>query len=135
VRHAERADQSSDSALSPTGVARAERLARMLKDAGITHLFTSEFRRTRDTAVPLAGMVHMKTEQLPAGNTQALVEKVSALGAHDRVLIVGHSNTVPEILRLLHVAQPLTIADEEYDNLFVVVPHATAAPTLLRLKY
>ena len=54
---------------------------------------------------------------------------------HDRALVVGHSNTVPELLRALKVATPITIADAEYDNLFIVVPQKDAPPLLLRLKY
>jgi phosphohistidine phosphatase SixA len=135
VRHAERADQSTDSPLSATGTARARHLADVLKDAGITHVFTSERLRTIDTAAPTAAAIHVHANQMPAADTSALAAKISTLGAHDRALVVGHSNTVPELLRALHVAAIVTIADEEYDNLFVVVPQQNNAPTLLRLKY
>jgi broad specificity phosphatase PhoE len=135
VRHAERADQSADSTLSPAGVARAAALARMLRDAGITHVFTSELRRTIETAAPLASAMHLTAQPLNGNDVAGLAEKLSALGAHDRVLVVGHSNTVPEILRALHVDTPITIADSEFDNLFIVVTHINRPPTLLRLKY
>lgn len=135
VRHAERADQTSDSLLSTEGQRRALRLADMLKNAGITHVFTSDLRRTIDTAAPLAAMMHLKAQQTPAANTEVLAASVSALGPHDRALIVGHSNTVPDLLRALHVDATVTIADAEYDNLFIVVPRANRAATLLRLKY
>ena len=42
---------------------------------------------------------------------------------------------VPELLRALHIATPITIADSEFDNLFIVVAHPGRPPTLLRLKY
>jgi phosphohistidine phosphatase SixA len=135
VRHAERADRSANSPLSDAGAARARKLATMLKDAGVTHVFTSDLRRTIDTGAPLADALHTRAEQVPSGDAQALAAKITAVGLHDRVLVVGHSNTVPELLRALHVASPVTIADDEYDNLFIVVPKAAASPTLLRLKY
>jgi broad specificity phosphatase PhoE len=135
VRHAERADQSSDPPLSAKGAERARRLAEMLKDARITHVFTTDLRRTIETASPLRGVVHTRSQQIPAADTQALVHQVTSLGPRDRALVVGHSNTVPAILRGLHVVESIMIADEEYDNLFIVVPQTHAAPILLRLKY
>ena len=54
VRHAEKADQTPDSALSAKGQARARALADLLRGAGVTHVITSEFLRTRQTAAPLA---------------------------------------------------------------------------------
>ena len=135
VRHAERADQSADSPLSKDGARRARRLGEMLRNAGITHVFTTDLRRTIDTAAPLAATADLSAQQVPAADTQALVAKVSALGPHDRALVVGHSNTVPDLLRMLHAGAAVTIPDGEYDNLFIVVAHPNAAPTLLRLRY
>jgi len=135
VRHAERADQTPDSALSTEGVGRAYRLAEMLKSAGITHVFTSDTRRAPDTAAPLAKAAHLTPRQLPGADTPGLVARIGDLGPRARVLVVGHSNTVPELLRALHVDTSIAIADDEYDNLFIVVPRNGAAPTLIRLKY
>jgi phosphohistidine phosphatase SixA len=135
VRHAERADQSPDSPLSADGIRRAAALGKMLRDAGITHVFTSEARRTIDTARPLASGAQLTPRRLPAADVAALAAALTALGAHDRALVVGHSNTVPELLRALHVDTPITIADSEFDNLFIVVPRKDAPPALMRLRY
>ena len=51
------------------------------------------------------------------------------------VLIVGHSNTVPDLLKRLGVKDAITIAESEFDNLFVVVRPASGEPTLIRLRY
>lgn len=134
VRHAERADQTADSPLSAEGEARAALLARVLKDAGITHVFTTDLKRTVQTAAPAAAAFRLTPRPLPAGDVDALVSALRALGPKDRALVVGHSNTLPVILFALG-AGTLTIADAEYDNLFVVVPHAGAAPVLLRMRY
>ena len=134
VRHAERANQSADSPLSTEGVGRARRLGDMLKDAGITRIFTSELRRTIETAAPLASAIHVGPQQIP-GDADSLAAKIAASNARDRVLVVGHSNTLPALLHALHVEPPITIADDAYDNLFIVVFPRDGRPVLLRLKY
>jgi broad specificity phosphatase PhoE len=134
VRHAERANQSADSPLSTAGVGRAYRLRDMLKDAGITRIFTSELRRTIETAAPLASAIHVSPQQIP-GDADALAAKITASNARDRVLVVGHSNTLPALLHALHVEPPITIADDAYDNLFIVVFQNDGRPVLLRLRY
>jgi broad specificity phosphatase PhoE len=135
VRHAERLDQSTDSPLSPAGTGRANRLRDMLRAAGVTSIFTSELRRTIETAQPLADALQLTPQPLPGADVQGLVSRLAALKPHDRALVVGHSNTVPEILRALAVTPPVTIADTEFDNLFIVVPQKDSAPVLLRLKF
>jgi broad specificity phosphatase PhoE len=134
VRHTERADQSADSPLSPAGEARAERLAAALRDAGITHVFTTDLKRTIQTAAPLATAHHLMPQALPAGDVDGLVAKIRSLGPGDRPLIVGHSNTIPVILFALG-GGTVTIAEAEFDNLFIVVPRRDAAPVSLRIRY
>ena len=76
----------------------------MLRDAGITHVFTSELRRTIETAAPLAAAMQLSAPQRTAATRDGAARRRSpALDAHDRVLVVGHSNTVPELLRALQV--------------------------------
>jgi broad specificity phosphatase PhoE len=135
VRHTERADTSSDSLLSPAGETRAARLAEFLRDAGISTIFTTQYRRTIDTASPLATKLGLSIVQVPGGQHAELIERVRALGPKARVLIVGHSNTVPALLTALGSPLPVTIADDEFDNLFVVVPGPASTPTILRLRY
>ena len=133
VRHAERADQSADSALSTAGVGRSYKLRDMLHDAGITKIFTSPLRRAIDTAAPLASEVHVKSQ--PFADAAALIEAVAASGPRDRVLVVGHSNTVPAVVRALHVDAAITLTEDDYDNLFIIIPQKEGRPVLLRLKY
>ena len=135
VRHAERLDQSTDSALSADGHRRARRLRDLLREAGVTHIFTSELQRTIDTAKPLAETLRLTPQTLPAADVAALAARLTALGAHDRALVVGHSNTVPQLLRELKVEPPVTLADSEYDNLFIVLPAKGSAPVIVRLKF
>jgi broad specificity phosphatase PhoE len=133
VRHAERADQSADSALSTAGIGRSYTLRDLLRNAGVTKIFTSPLRRTIDTAAPLAAAVHVTPRVMPTAD--ALAEAIAASGPRDRVLVVGHSNTVPELLRALHVEETVAVAEDEYDNLFIVIPQKEGRPVLLRLKF
>jgi broad specificity phosphatase PhoE len=135
VRHAERLDESADSPLSPEGEARAARLAVMLRDAGITKVFATQYRRTADTGKPLAATLGVPVVQIDAGRHRALLDAVRAEGPRARVLIVGHSDTVAELLELIGDGRPVTIAKAEYDNLFVVVPGGGSPPVVLRLRY
>jgi hypothetical protein len=72
-----------------------------------------------------------------ADDTPGLVAKVRALGPAARVLIAGHSDTVPKILAALGYPAAVTIAKGEFDNLFIVMPGNApgAPPVVLRLRY
>jgi broad specificity phosphatase PhoE len=133
VRHAERADQSADSELSTEGTGRSYKLRDLLRHAGVTRIFTSPLRRTIDTAAPLAAALHITSRVI--ATDEALAEAIAASGPRDRVLVVGHSNTVPALLRALHVSESVTVSDDDYDDLFIVVPQKDGRPVLLRLKY
>jgi broad specificity phosphatase PhoE len=140
VRHAERADQpagagammATDPELSPAGRARAESLAAMLKDSGITAIFTTQYTRTRQTAEPIAKALGLDVQALNARDLDGLVAKVKA--ATGNVLVVGHSNTVPDTIKALGVESEVTIAETEYDNLFIVTSGASK-PAMARLRF
>ena len=137
VRHAERLDDSRDSVLSAAGRARAARLAEMLRNAGITAVFATEYQRTIDTARPTASRLGLEVQSIAANDTPGLLTKVRAAGPKARVLIVGHSDTAPRILSALGYATEVVIATGEFDNLFLVIPRdkAGAAPMVVRLRY
>lgn len=138
VRHAERVDDARDSVLSADGWARAARLADMLRDAGVTAIFATTYQRTIDTARPLASRLGLQVQSVAADDTPGLIAKVRAAGPHSRVLVVGHSDTVPPILKALGSATEVVIAKGEFDNLFLVLPDdkpGAAPPTVIRLRY
>jgi broad specificity phosphatase PhoE len=139
VRHAERADAGTPAAkmagadpeLSDAGKARAASLAALLKDAKITAIFTTEYKRTRDTAQPLAAATGVAAAVVDSKDAASLIDKVKASAGN--ILVVGHSNTLPDVIKALGVGEPVSIADDQFDNLFVVV--RGARPALLRLHY
>jgi broad specificity phosphatase PhoE len=135
VRHAERADggaptmgTKADPPLSAAGKARADKLADMLSASGITAIYATEFVRTQQTAAPLAAALKLTTTIRPSSETTALAAELKASHARDIVLIVGHSNTVPAIIKALG-GPVVTVGDDEYDKLFVVVPSTGALTT------
>ena len=136
VRHAERAGgMSADVGISEAGRCRAEALARMLSDANVKRIFTSEVARTQQTAEPLAAKLHIRPEVVPAKNLEGLVAKLRA-GAPDEVaLVVGHSDTVPEIVKLLGGGNVPPIGDSEYDRLFIVTLTGPKQATVVTLRY
>lgn len=143
VRHAERADGGAgasagamsgapaDPHLSAAGVARAARLADMLADAGIKAIYVTEFKRTQETAAPLATKLHLAVDTTRSADSAALVASMKAQHPHDVVLVVGHSNTIPDIIKALG-GPAITIGDNEYDSIFVVVP---GAGVLSRIRF
>ena len=141
VRHGEKISES-DQRLSEAGKARAGRLAAMLKDSGIAAIYSTDTPRTRDTVQPLAEALGLKVALYDTGASMAgkvdarpFVEGVSRAHPNDVVLVVGHSNTIPNLLDALGVAEKVTLKDAEYDAMFVVVPKAGGGATLVRLRY
>ena len=131
VRHAEKADNSKDAELSEAGRARAEALANMLRDSKISAIYTTEFKRTQQTAAPLAKALDLTVTPLPSENHAALVAKLRTSTANS--LVVGHGNTIPDIIKALGISEPVNIPDSDYDNLFVVL--LGEKPYLIRLHY
>ena len=132
VRHAEKANSGGkDPELSVQGRKRAEALANILKDSQITAVFVTEFKRTQETAAPTARAAHVSPTVIPANNIGVLVEKLRTLNGN--ALVVGHGNTIPDLLRALGIATPVSIPEDDYGEIFAVLPGD--APKLLRLHY
>jgi broad specificity phosphatase PhoE len=131
VRHAEKVSEE-DQRLTEAGKARAARLASMLRDSGIAAIFSTDTERTIGTAKPLSDALARKIQLYE--DVPALVRTLRERHADETVLVVGHSNTLPALLKALGCAAPVTTTDGEYDNLFVVLPNGGAA-TLVRLRY
>ncbi len=139
VRHAERADttpgaspkMADDPDLSEAGRARAQSLAAALKDANITAIYATEFKRTQQTAAPLAKALGLTVKIVMSKSQADLLTQLKA--SKGNVLVVGHSNTVPDVIKDLGVTTSVKIDDMEFDNMFLV--SMDTHPTLLRLHY
>ncbi|HVW10963.1 MAG TPA: histidine phosphatase family protein [Bryobacteraceae bacterium] len=134
VRHAERAAaMTADAPLTPRGEERARQLAAMLRDANIRAVFTTEVRRTQQTAGPTAQEFHLRPSIIPQKETNALLARLKALPEGEAVLVVGHADTVPAIVQRL--GGPLVpMKDDEYDRM-VIVTTGGAKPSIITLRY
>lgn len=132
VRHAEKAaGGGKDPDLSPAGKMRAESLARLLKDAQITAIFTSEFKRTQQTVEPTAKARGVKPVVIPGKEIATLIERLCHLNGN--ALVVGHGDTIPDIVKALGIDAPIEIPDSDYTELLIVT--LGAKPQLLRLHF
>lgn len=117
VRHADR--QGSADALSPAGTARAQDLARVLEKSGISAIYTSEAARTQQTAAPTASVLGITPTAVSSADVAGLVAAIRGSHAGQTVLVVGHSNTVPQIIAEFG-GPAVAIGETEYDNFFLL---------------
>lgn len=135
VRHAEQLrDAGDDPPLAEHGERRAAQLAALLADVDLTGIYTSELARARQTAAPLADRLGLAPVVVPHDDLAGVVDRVRREQPTGRVLIVGHSNTVPELLALLGHDAVQRIESDDYDNIFIVVPADAGPPAVVRLR-
>lgn len=147
VRHAEKAaGPGPNPPLSDAGRARAEALARVLQNAGVKAVFTSQFLRTQQTAEPVAKRLNVaaaavtlnpKTSNPREVSEESIQELKKRVEAHagGAVLIVGHSNSVPDVIRALGGDVVPKIDESVFDDLFVVTVYASGRARVAHLKY
>jgi phosphohistidine phosphatase SixA len=130
VRHAEKADTGKDPELTDIGKERAEDLARMLKDAGITHIWTTDYKRTRGTVEPLSARTRIKVEVYDPSKLGEFATRLKSIpGRH---LVVGHSNTTPGLVQALGGDPGTPMPDSEYDRFYIVTLGQNIATIQLR---
>ncbi len=125
VRHAEKAtaapNMSSDVPLTEAGQQRAIALKDLLAKKKIQSVFSTQTIRTTSTAKPLAELKGIAIQ--PYNHKDTLDKFISRLKAVRKgaVLVVGHSNTVDDLVNKMMGQNVLTdLPDSEYDNLFIV---------------
>ncbi len=139
VRHAERADGGSglatsqqDPELSAVGLERTEALTRVLADAGITRVLTSDYRRTRQTVAPLAEMLGLELEVYDPRDLAGTASLLKSL--EGRTLVSGHSNTTPELVELLGGDSGPPFG-EDYDRIYILVLGADGSVTTTLVRF
>ncbi|MBC8030974.1 MAG: histidine phosphatase family protein [Pyrinomonadaceae bacterium] len=138
VRHAEKAvvlPENKDPDLSATGLARAEEISKMFGDAGVATIYATQFKRTQQTAKPLAEKLGLPITQVEAKKTSDLVKQIRSQSAGQVIFIAGHNNTVPEIIAALGGPKLPIIPETEYDNLYILTVLSDGSAKLLKLKY
>ena len=135
IRHADRTSSTnSDPPLNIQGEARAQKLIHVLGKSGIEAIYHSHFTRSKQTAKPLAAhLPGIATKQ----RDEALEIKNDILANHagKAVLVIGHSDTVPDLINQLSEGRMPVINDSEFDNLFIVTVRGTGKASITSLKY
>lgn len=141
VRHADKAAAPiDDPSLSASGRARAQALARMLADvdvvAGVDAIYVTQYKRTAETAMPLARIAGVELSMFDPSDLAVAVNQIVADHKGEIVLVVGHSNTIAPMIAELGGSKKIPeISESEYDNLYIVsIPWFGKVKTL-RLRY
>jgi phosphohistidine phosphatase SixA len=143
VRHAEKDTIPHENPpLNQAGRARADSLAAVLRDAGITVIVTTQQYRTQQTAAPLAAALHITPISVPIDgrkpeeHVRAVAAAVrSAVHAGDIVLVVDHQSTLPGIIAALGAPRPAIMCDVEFSNLYLLLPATANKMHLTRAHY
>ena len=135
VRHAEKAGGGSDPSLSPAGQARAQMLARHVGQP-LRAAYATAYRRTQETALPAAQAqgvaVTTYDANMPAPDFAAQLRR-DHVG--DQVLVVGHSNTAPQIAAALCGCEVAPMADSEFNRLMKITVERDGRATLREERY
>ena len=147
IRHAEKEDEPrQDPPLKKEGVARAQELARLLRGTGIKAIYTSQFARTKLTAEPVASKLGLTAtaislksnpanpRQIAEESTTEVVNKIMER-AGENVLVVGHSNSIPDVIKMLGGDVVPTIDERKFDDLFIVTVYAKGKAKVTHMKY
>lgn len=143
VRHAEKAaEPADDPGLTEAGKRRAAELARQLVDAdvvpglGVDAVFSTPYRRTEETAKPVADALGLTINAYDAADTELFIEDLVREYKGKIILVVGHSNTVPEMIGNMGASKKVPpIAENEYDNIYLVSIPWFGKTKTIRLRY
>src|SRR5262245_40929676 len=147
IRHAEREDEPrQDPPLKKEGVTRSQQLARLLANAAIKAIYTSQFARTKQTAEPLANKLGLtiasislksnptNPRQIAEESTAEVVNKIMERSG-ENVLVVGHSNSIPDLIKLPGGDVVPTIDERKFDDLFIVTVYAKGKSKVTHMTY
>jgi phosphohistidine phosphatase SixA len=128
------------------GNVRSQELARILGKAGVKAIYTSQYLRARQTAEPLAKQFGITSEVVEVRMNPSNPREISKQSYEDvakkiydhageAALVVGHSNTVPEMIKALGGDMVPAIDEKDYDDLFIVTIYARGKAKVTQLKY
>lgn len=119
TRHAEKVHDKSNPSLTAQGKQRAANIAQLLVKSNITHIFSTPYHRTQQTAQPLANLLSVAVQSYNPSQLAAFAIELKSLKGN--TLVVGHSNTTPELVKLLTGGHVDAIAEDEFDRLYQVI--------------
>lgn len=139
VRHAEKErgpEVGKDPQLTEAGRARAAALATTLSEVDVDAIYVTQWRRTRETAAPLAERLGLEPVVVSTDPPDFIGRMAELLKSRPgrTVVVVGHSDTTPELARALGAEAAPDIADNDFDDLYQV--HAGSGSRLfLHLRF
>ncbi len=139
VRHAEKGPGSNPS-LNPAGKLRAQALVDVADQAEVSAIYTTQYLRTQQTAEPLANHLDLTPTIVSVGTdikqyAENLTSNIFANYSGKTVVVVGHSNTVPQIIETFGISPPPTIPYTQYDRLFIVTKNQNGLTKLVKAQY
>lgn len=136
VRHAEKDTIKGDPELTTLGHERAADLAKMLDDLPITAIYSSDYKRTKQTAAPSATAKNLEINIYNPGELEITAQEILKKHTNGVVLVVGHSNSTPNFVNILLGENQIEPIDEsDYDNLFIVHATKIASAEVFHLHY
>jgi phosphohistidine phosphatase SixA len=137
ARHAEK-ETGKDPVLTTAGNLRSGDLMRALQNEGIQKIYVSQYRRSQNTGDSMRIQLKIDTVHYLADTVcDNLINSIVEHGDFGKtILIIAHSNTIPQIIRKFGVTDyPYEdIPDDEFDNLFVIT-YKKGKAKLKKMKY
>jgi len=119
VRHAEKTKDKSNPALTEAGKKRAQDLVVRLKGVPLSKIYSSDYKRTRDTAAPVALAAGLEIVIYNPSDLESFSKSLLEEVGH--IVVVGHSNTTPQLSGLLGGDSGSPIMEStEYDRLYIL---------------
>ena len=135
IRHAEQELTGLiDAGLRPEGLERAADWATILRPSGLDLVVTSKVQRSRITGAIIAEALEVPRVEFSRGASLALAEFLRENYPEDVILVVGHSGTIPAVLRGFGYADTFPISESAYGWLFIVTPLENSPPAVARLN-
>ena len=141
VRHAEKdLTGGDDPGLSEAGRRRVAELTRQLVDAdvvaGIDAIYATPFKRTQETAQPLADALKVPINSYDAADNETVLESILKNHKGKIILVVGHSDTLPKLIANLGASKTVPPIDEsEYDNIYIISIPWFGKTKTIRLRF
>lgn len=127
MRHLNTPAGQSDPDLLPEGQRAAQALTAWFRGERPVAIYVTDYKRSRQTAAPLAAWLGLTPIVYNPADTPGLIARVRA--EHGAVLIVGHSNTVPDIVAALGGARPAALTHEDFGDIWRVAPGGATTRT------
>jgi len=136
VRHAEKDTVSNDPDLIAIGYDRANELAEIFKSGRVDQVYSTMYMRTLMTADSISKSKGIAMKTYDPRSLKEFAERLKNMEDQKRFLIVGHSNTTPELANHIHGKTVLEAFDEkDYDNLIVIIQSENEPSQLHQLKF